>query len=128
MRTLLDARLVGLALGLALMLGCFPSVAQARMVGSMPAGRESAGSRQASLAKINRLLAEEAVAETLAEHGLSTEQIKSRLDRLNDEQLEELSQHLETIEKGQGSSSLLVLAGVIIVLVVVLIYMLVEAA
>jgi hypothetical protein len=128
MRNLLDARVVGLALGLALMLGCFPSVAEARMVDSMPAGHQSTGAREASLAKINRLLAEDAVAETLAEHGLTTEQIKSRLDRLTDEQLEELSQHLETIEKGQGSSSLLVLAGAIIVLVVVLIYMLIEQA
>lgn len=128
MRTLLLPRYVGLALGLALMLGCFPMVAEARMVGSQPSGAQELTARGASLAKIQRLLAEEKVAQTLSKHGLATSQIQSRLDRMSDQQLEELSQHLDTVQNGQGSSSLLVFAGVLVVLALVLIYMLVESA
>jgi hypothetical protein len=128
MRTLLQPRYIGLALGLALTLGCFPTVAQARMVGSLPAGSREVTPRQAREAQVHRLLAQEKVAEALASAGLTVQQVRSRLDRLDDQQLEELAQHLETIQSGKGSSSTLVLAGILIVLVAVLIYMLIEQA
>jgi ABC-type uncharacterized transport system auxiliary subunit len=128
MRTLLRPRFVGLALGLALLLGCFPSVAEARMVGSLPSGAKDVTARQAREAEVQRLLAQEKVAQALASAGLTVEQVRSKLHRLDDAQLDQLAQHLETIESGQGTSSLLVMAGVLIVLAVVLIYMLVEQA
>lgn len=126
MTTLLRSRYVGLALGLALVLGCFPAPAQAKMVGSLPSHARGLTTRQAAEAKVKRLLAEEKVAEVLQAHGLTAEQITSRLDRLDDQQLEELTQHLETIQAGQGGAYFFV--GIAVVLLFVLIYMLVEAA
>lgn len=128
MRRLLEPRYVGLALSLALMLGCFPSVAQAKMVGSMAAGARDVTPRQAREAEIHRLLGEAKVADALASVGLTAEQVRSKLDRLSDEQIEDLTQHLDTIQSGKGSSSVLVLAAAIIVLVAVLIYMMIESA
>ena len=128
MTTLLRSRYIGLALGLALVLGCFPAPAQARMVGSLPSGAGGLTARQAAEAKAKRLLGEAKVAEVLAAHGLTAEQIASRLDRLDDRQLEELTRHLETIQAAQGSSTALVGIALAIILLGALIYMLVEAA
>jgi hypothetical protein len=119
---------VGLAFGLALLLGCFPSVAEARMVGSLPSGAKDVTARQAREAEVQRLLAQEKVAQALATACLTVDQVRAKINRLDDAQLDQLAQHLETINSGQGSSSLLIMAGVLIVLVTVLIYMLVEQA
>jgi len=124
MESLLRPRYVGLALGLALMLGCFPTSVQARMVGSMPAGAKDLTARQAREAQVQRLLAQEKVGHALASVGLTVEQVQSRVDRLTDQQLEELAQHLETIQSGQ--MFILVMVFLSIVLSIVLIYMEIE--
>ena len=55
----LQARYIGLALGIALMLGCFPAQVQAKMVSSAASGDQQLSPRQAREAQVNRLLAEE---------------------------------------------------------------------
>jgi len=124
--SLLQPRYVGLALAVALMLGCFPSGAQARVVGSMPSDTQEVSPRQACEARIHRLLAEEKVAEALKSLKLTPDQVRSRLDQLDDTQLEELAQNLETVKTGKATAILLAL--VAIVLIAVLIYMQIEEA
>jgi hypothetical protein len=122
--SLLRPRYIGLALGLALMLGCFPTSAQARMVGSMPAGAKDLTARQAREAQVQRLLDQVKVSQALASVGLTVDQVRSTVDRLSDQQLEQLVHSLEGIQSGQ----VIILAMVFlsIVLSVVLIYMEIE--
>jgi hypothetical protein len=124
MESLLRPRYIGLALGLALMLACFPASVQARMVGSMPAGAKDLTARQAREAQVQRLLAQEKVGQALASAGLTAGQVQSRLDHLSDQQLEELAQNLEGIQSGQ--TIVLVMVFLCIVLSIVLIYMEIE--
>ena len=125
-RTLLQPRCVGIALGLALALGCFPMGAQARTVASMASDATQLSPRQAREAQVIRLLAEQKVAKALASAGLSAEQVRTRLDKLSDQQLEQLAQNLETVKAGKGT--IVVLALLAVVLVGILIYMQIEAS
>ena len=125
-RTLLKPEFVGVALALALMLGCFPSAAMARPVGSMPSEGAQPTGRQAREAQVVRLLAEQQVAEALTKAGLDVEQVRSRLDKLSDQQLEQLAQQLETIQAGKGTA--IALAVLAIILIGILIYMQIEAS
>ncbi|MFW6108676.1 MAG: PA2779 family protein [bacterium] len=125
-RTLLRPRCIGVVLGLALVLGCLPSAAMAQPVPSMASAGAERSPRQAAEARVTRLLAEEQVGEALAELGLKPEEVRSRLDRLSDEQLAQLADHLETIQAGQGT--VIVLAAVAVILLGMLIYMQIEAA
>ena len=122
----LRAKSVGLALGIALMLGCFPTGVQAKMVGSAASGEQGLSPRQAREAQVIRLLAEEKVAKALQGANLTPDQVRQRLDRLNDAQLSQLADHLETIQSGGSAVIALVLLAV--VLVGVLLYMQIEAA
>jgi len=125
-RTWLKPGYVGVALAVALMLGCLPSAAWAKPVPSMANEGAQPSGRAATEAKVQRLLAEQQVADALAKAGLDADQIRSRLDRLSDEQLEQLAQQLETIQAGKATAILL--AMVAIVLIGILIYMQIEAA
>ncbi|HPD16037.1 MAG TPA: PA2779 family protein [Planctomycetota bacterium] len=122
----LRAKYVGLALGLAVMLGCFPAGAEAKMVGSAASGEQGLSPRQAREAQVVRLLAEEKVAQALRQAHLTPDQVRERLDRLNDAQLSQLADQLETVKAGQGA--VLVLALVAVILTGMLLYMTIEAA
>ena len=125
-RSLLQPRFVGLALGLALALGCLPFGAQAGTVASMASDATQLSPRQAREAQVVRLLAEQKVAKALASAGLDAEQVRERLDQLSDQQLEQLVQNLETVKAGKGT--IIVLAAVAVILVGMLIYMQIEAS
>ncbi len=73
-----------------------------------------------------RLLAEEKVAKALQAANLTPEQVRQRLDRLNDAQLSQLADHLETIQS--GGSAVIALVFLAVVLIGVLLYMQIEAA
>ncbi|HUT32322.1 MAG TPA: PA2779 family protein [Planctomycetota bacterium] len=122
----LRAKYVGVALGVALMLGCFPVGAEAKMVGSAASGEQGLSPRQAREAQVLRLLAEEKVAKALQAANLTPDQVRERLDRLNDAELAQLADQLETVRSGKGAVIALVLLAV--VLVGVLLYMQIEAA
>lgn len=126
MTRLLRPRFVALALALALALGVLPAGAEASMVGSLPAGSRDLTPRQAREARVLRLLAEARVADALRSVGLTAQQVRARLDRLDDQQLDELAQRLETIQSGQGGAYFLV--GVAVALLLVVVYMMIEAA
>ena len=91
---------LGTALAVALALASFPPCAWGARVESMPSGQRDLTPRQAREAQVSRLVAEERVAAALASAGLTPDQVRSRLDRLNDAQLDELAQHLESVKAG----------------------------
>lgn len=125
-QALLKPRYIGLALGLALVLGCLPTAAFAKPVPSMASDAAQPTGRQAREAQVLRLLNEQQVADALADAGLDAGQIRSRLDGLSDAQLEQLAENLETLQAGKATAILLGL--VAIVLIGMLIYMQIEAA
>ena len=126
LRSLLAPRFVGLALGVAFLLACCPSGVEASMVGSIPSGQRDLTPRQAREAQVSRLLGEERVAAALGVLGLTSDQVRARLSRLNDQQLSELTRSLETVRAGGDPG--LALTVVAVVLLGVLIYMQIEAA
>jgi len=105
------------------MLGCFPTTASAKMVGSLDTGTTP---RQAQEQRVQTLLAQAEVAQALQKAGLDASQISERLDRLDDQQLEKLGSNLETIQAGKGGAYVLV--AIAVILLFVLIYMQIEAA
>lgn len=126
-KELLSPRWVGLALGLALALGCMPpGAARAGMVGSLSSDEGALRGRDAQLARVQRLLGEQKVADALKSAGLTAEEVRSRLDRLSDAELAKLADNLETIQAGKGTVVVLLLVAVI--LLGALIYMQIEAA
>ena len=122
----LRSRYIGLALGLALVLGCFPTPVWAGMVGSLDSGGDTPSARQMQEARVQRLLAQTEVSQALGKAGLNASEIGQRLDRLDDQQLEKLASSLETIKAGKGGAYVLV--GLAVLLLIVLIYMQIEAA
>ncbi len=124
--TLLQSRYIGLALGLALMLGCFPTAASAKMVGSLETGGAAPTAREMQESRVQKLLAQADVAQAMQDAGLDASQVGERLDKLNDQQLEKLASNLETIQAGKGGAYFLI--GVGVLLLFVLIYMQIEAA
>jgi hypothetical protein len=122
----LRSRYIGLALGLALVLGCFPTPVWAGMVGSLDSGGDTPSARQMQEARIQRLLAQTEVSQALEKAGLNASEIGQRLDRLDDQQLGKLASSLETIKAGKGGAYVLV--GLAVLLLIVLIYMQIEAA
>jgi hypothetical protein len=123
---LLQSKYVGVALGVALMLACCPSGVEAKMVGSAASGEQGLSPRQAREAQVVRLLAEQKVAKALQAASLSPDQVRQRLDRLNDAQLSQLADQLETIKSGK--SAVIALVFLAVVMVGVLLYMQIEAA
>ena len=120
----LRAKCTGLALGLALTLGCFPTGVEAKMVGSAASGQQGLSPRQAREAQIVRLLAEEKVAKALQAANLTPDQVRQRLDRLNDAQLSQLADQLETVKS--GGSAVIALVALAVVMIGILIYMEIE--
>jgi hypothetical protein len=96
------------------------------MVDSMGSGAQDLTPRDARVARIHRLLAEEKVARALESAGLTTDEVRSRLDQLDDSQLDELAKNLETVKAGKSTG--IALAFLLLILVGVLIYMQIEAA
>jgi hypothetical protein len=59
---------------------------------------EPASSRARNLAEVRDVLARDEVASALAAHGLSADEVESRLDRLSDEDLTSLAANVDQIQ------------------------------
>jgi hypothetical protein len=97
---------------LGLILGCLPTNAFALPVAS--SAKIVSAAYRADLEKVNNFLEEEIVVERLAKLGLSAEEVKASLGDLDEYQLHQVSQKLESLDKA-GSG-----AGVALILVVIL--------
>lgn len=97
-----------------LVFGCLPS-GHADMVASYEtAGLEGHFRRGDYRAKIQALLSEERILNRLAEMGLAAEEIQDRLDRLTDEEIQDLATQVDQVNAGQGSSLILILLALVV--------------
>jgi hypothetical protein len=97
--------------------------ALAGMVPSKTAANQSLDSREADLALVRQVVATEGVAQALAAHGYTKEEIDSRLAALSSEDLNSLAQNLQQIQAAGLTTQqwTYVLLGAVVVLLLILI-------
>lgn len=95
----------------------------AGMIPSKTAANQSLDSREADLALVRQVTSAEPVAQALAAHGYTREEINSRLAALSDEDLRSLAQNLEHVQAAGLTTQqwTYVLLGAVVVLVLLLI-------
>jgi len=94
---------------LALWFGCAPSTSFSLPIGSYEHRNNYTADREA----IDSFLAQDLVSERLAKMGLSEQEVRSRLDKLSNEQIHELASNLERIKAGSGSAWAIALVAVL---------------
>ena len=107
----------------------FAGPAEAMFVTSAPnqnaaAPAASSAVRAADLAKIQATLESKMVQQKLMDYGLSPEETMARVDKLSDEQINQLATHAESLQAGGDPVDLLIGLLIVAILVVVLIYLL----
>ncbi len=65
---------------------------------SKTAGQQSVSAREADLARLQAIAAEEQLAATLAAHGFTAEEVQSRLAQLSPEELAQLSGQVDQLQ------------------------------
>jgi hypothetical protein len=80
--------------------------------------------RTADLARIQAALESKIVQQKLMDYGLSPEETMARVNKLSDEQINQLATHSDSIQAGGDGGGLIVGLLVVAILVVVLIYLL----
>lgn len=95
----------------------------AGMTPSKTAENQSLQARAADLATVQQVIAVDQVADALATHGFTKEEIDNRLAALSDEDLRSLTQNIEQIQAAGLTSQewTYVLIGAVVVLVLLLI-------
>lgn len=81
-------------------------------------------SREASLTKIRKMLENKLVAEKLRSHGLSTEEVNQKLDKMGDAQIHQLAALSDKITAG-GDGGVAIAVVVLVVFVIVIILLIV---
>ena len=112
-----------------LAISTFAGPAEAMFVTSAPnqnaaAPAASSAVRAADLAKIQATLESKMVQQKLMDYGLSPEETMARVDKLSDEQINQLATHAESLQAGGDPVDLLIGLLIVAILVVVLIYLL----
>jgi hypothetical protein len=107
----------------------FAGPAEAMFVPSAPsqnaaAPAASSAVRAADLAKIQATLESKIVQQKLMDYGLSPEETMARVNKLSDEQINQLATHAESLQAGGDPVDLLIGLLIVAILVVVLIYLL----
>lgn len=109
------------------LLGAFPREGAAALVPTTLAAAERAtgAGRAEDLARLQSLLEQKVVAQRLADLGLSAEEIRARLNALDDARLHELAQRVDGLLPA-GDATGVVVALLVVVLLVVLIFYLMD--
>jgi hypothetical protein len=109
------------------LLGAFPREGAAALVPTALAAAERAAGagRAEDLARLQSLLERKVVAQRLADLGLSAEEIRARLNALDDARLHELAQRVDGLLPA-GDATGVVVALLVVVLLVVLIFYLMD--
>jgi hypothetical protein len=90
----------------------------------LSSGSSSIESREVNLVKIRKMLENKLVAEKLRGHGLSTEEINQKLDKMSDSQIHQLAALSDKITAG-GDGAIAVAVVVLVVFVIVIILLIV---
>lgn len=90
---------------------------------SKTAENQSLEAREANLATIQQVISTEQVANALASHGFTAEEIDNRLAALSDEDLSSLAQNLDQIQAAGITSSqwTYILIGAVVVLILLVV-------
>ena len=107
------------------LLGAFPREGAAGLVPTALAAAEQAPGRAEDLARLQSLLERKVVTQRLADLGLSAEEIRARLNALDDARLHELVQRMDGLLPA-GDAAGVVVALLVVVLLVVLIFYLMD--
>jgi len=88
-----------------------------------PSRERAESAREQSLRRIHSLLDSQAARERLEKMGLDRQELESKLDRLDDQQLQELSEKLDALGVGGDGLGLVIALLTIAVLVLLIIYL-----
>jgi len=80
--------------------------------------------RTADLAKIQKALESKIVQQKLMDYGLSPEETMARVNKLSDEQINQLATHTDSLQAGGDAGGLIITLLVIALLVVLLVFLL----
>jgi len=123
------SKLLALYLVFAMFLLTLPSQGWAMFVPATPHENATgaaavSGGRTADLARIQAALESKIVQQKLMDYGLSPEETMARVNKLSDEQINQLATHTDSLQAGGDATGLLVSLLVVAILVVLLIYLL----
>lgn len=103
---------------LTLAFGCLPTNASAMPASSKAGLSHTTEAYKNDLKAVSRFLEEEAVTRKLAKLGLSSEQIKNKLETMDAYQLHSLATRISSLEKaGDGGSIAIVILALLLVLI-----------
>ena len=106
---------------LGLMLGCLPINAFALPVSS--SAKVITAAYRADQAAVSAFLEKEVVVEKLAKLGLSADEIKTSLSTMDEHQLHQMAQKVETLDKAGGGAGVVVILLVILLIAILFLYM-----
>lgn len=103
------------------LLGALPREAAAALVPTTLAAAEQSTGRAEDLARLQSLLERKVVRQRLADLGFSAEEIRARLEALDDARLHELALRVDgLVPAGDGAGIIVALAVVVLVVVLIL--------
>ena len=106
---------------LGLMLGCLPINAFALPVSS--SAKVITAAYRADQAAVSAFLEKEVVVGRLAKLGLSADEIKASLSTMDEHQLHQMAQKIETLDKAGGGAGVVVILLVILLIAILFLYM-----
>ena len=101
-----------------LAIGAIPAKSMAFVVGSDAVIAEH--SREADIARIQRVLESKLVSDKLSEAGLNQEEINGRMTQLSDEEVHSFASELESVYSGGDGVSVVIGLLVIVILVIII--------
>ncbi len=87
----------------------------------LSSGKGNTESREVSLTKIRKMLENKLVAEKLRSHGLSTEEVNQKLDKMGDSQIHQLAALSDKITAGGDGGVAIAIVAIVIVVVFVIV-------
>jgi hypothetical protein len=84
----------------------------------------SPAERSGEIKKIQKFLETKMVRERLKDFGFTTEEIQTRLDQMNDQQIHQIARQLDTLEVGGDGLGVVIAILVIAILVIIIIQLL----
>lgn len=90
----------------------------------LSSGNGNTESREVNLTKIRKMLENKLVAEKLRSHGLSTEEVNEKLDKMGDAQIHQLAALSDRLTAG-GDSGVAIAVVILVVFVIVIILLIV---
>ena len=106
---------------LGLILGCLPINAFALPVSS--SAKVITAAYRADQDAVSAFLEKEVVVERLAKLGLSADEIKTSLSTMDEHQLHQMAQKIETLDKAGGGAGVVVILLVILLIAILFLYM-----